>query len=152
MNNICIEQASIRDLDDLAVIFDQYRVFYKQESNVEEAKQFLFDRLEHQQSVVFKAYDSSSRRIVGFTQLYPSFSSISMKRSWILNDLFVQEEYRGHGIARRLLNEAKEYAILTKAKGIGLSTSHVNFKAQRLYESLGYKKDDEFYHYYLTSN
>lgn len=72
-----------------------------------------------------------------------------MKRSWILNDLFVKEEYRGRGIARQLLNEAKNFADLTRAKGIELATSHLNIKAQNLYESLGYKKDDEFCHYYL---
>jgi len=150
LNNILIAQASIRDLDDLAILFDQYRIFYNQDSNIEEAKQFLFDRLEHQESIVFIASDVQSDTLVGFTQLYPSFSSISMKRSWILNDLFVKEEYRSQGIARQLLNEAKDYAVLTRAKGIELSTSQLNLKAQKLYEWLGYKKDEEYYHYYLT--
>lgn len=150
MNNIQIAQASIKDLEELAELFDQYRIFYNQESNLLGAEQYLFDRIEHQESIIFMAKDLQTKRMTGFTQLYPTFSSISMKRSWILNDLFVQEEYRGQGIARQLLNEAKEYALLTRAKGIELSTSHLNIRAQKLYESLGYEKDNEFYHYYLT--
>lgn len=150
MNNMHIIQASVKDLEELAPLFDQYRIFYNQESNLKDAEQYLSDRMEHQESVIFIAKDLHTDRITGFTQLYPSFSSISMKRSWILNDLFVQDEYRGLGIARQLLNEAKDYALLTKAKGIELSTSYLNIKAQKLYESLGYEKDNEFYHYYLT--
>lgn len=150
MNNIQIAQASIKDLEAIAPLFDQYRIFYNQESDLAGAEQYLFDRMEHQESVIFFAKDLHTKRLSGFTQLYPSFSSISMKRSWILNDLFVHEEYRGQGIARQLLNEAKDFSLLTRAKGIELSTSHLNSRAQKLYESLGYEKDDEFYHYYLT--
>ena len=87
---------------------------------------------------------------VGFTQLYPSFSSISMKRSWILNDLYVVEDYRRRGVAQLLLESAKGYAKQVKSKGLGLSTANNNLNAQRIYERNGYKQDEEFIHYYLT--
>ncbi|WP_044478197.1 GNAT family N-acetyltransferase [Paenibacillus antibioticophila] len=145
-----ITQASINDLEELVAIFDQYRIFYNQAADPEGASQFLFERFEHQESIIFIARDIQTGRAVGFTQLYPVFSSISMKRSWILNDLYVIEEYRKRGGATQLLNSAKEFAILTRAKGIELSTSHLNLSAQSLYESIGYKKDDEYFHYYLT--
>ena len=86
---------------------------------------------------------------LGFTQMYPSFSSVSMQRNWILNDLFVIPEKRKQGVATALLEKAKEFAMETKAKGLRLSTGMDNHLAQRFYERLGYKRDEAFYHYYL---
>lgn len=146
---IFIVQATVKDLEQLASVFDQYRVFYKQASDLEAAKQFLFDKFEHRESVIFLAKHQPSDQIVGFTQLYPSFSSISLQRTWILNDLFVCADYRKQGIATALLNQAKEFAALTKAKGLELSTATDNAAAQKCYEALGYQRDDDFYHYFL---
>ena len=89
-------------------------------------------------------------QIVGFTQLYPSFSSVSMKRIWILNDLFVVATHRKKGIARLLMETAKQYAQEAGAVRIVLATKISNNLAQALYESLGYIKDEEFYHYSLS--
>ncbi|MDF2958823.1 MAG: hypothetical protein K0S39_558 [Paenibacillus sp.] len=90
------------------------------------------------------------KRITGFTQLYPVFSSISMKRSLILNDLFVKEEYRKQGIAQLLLDEAKNYAKQMNAKGLELCTAIDNERARRLYERNGFVQDQEFFHYFLS--
>ena len=73
-----------------------------------------------------------------------------MKRAWILNDLYVIEGIRSQGVARGLMNQARDYAIATRAKGIQLSTALDNVRAQKLYESLNYERDVEYYHYYLT--
>ena len=81
--------------------------------------------------------------------MYPSFSSVSAKRSWILNDLYVAAGSRRSGVARTLMNAAKDFAIGTGAKGLSLSTARSNVIAQALYESLGYEKDSDFYSYYL---
>jgi GNAT superfamily N-acetyltransferase len=88
--------------------------------------------------------------MVGYTQLFPSFSSVSMKRIWILNDLFVQEAHRNKGAARLLMNAAENFARQTGAVRIILSTQISNAAAQTLYESLGYRKDEDFYHYSLS--
>lgn len=149
MSDILIVQATVKDLEPLVPVFDQYRMFYKQQSDLEGAKRFLFEKFEHRESVIFLAKHQPSDQIVGFTQLYPSFSSISLQRTWILNDLFVCADYRKQGIATKLLDQAKEFAVLTKAKGLALSTATGNDTAQRRYEALGYKRDDEFYHYFL---
>lgn len=143
-------QATVHDVEDAAPLFDQYRVFYGQESDVVSARAFLFDRLVARESMIFMARDSTNHQAVGFMQLYPSFSSISLKRSWILNDLFVAEDNRGKGIAQQLLEEAKKYAGACSAKGIELATAQDNVKAQQLYERNGYEKDEAFYHYYLS--
>ena len=144
-----IRQATINDLEGLAVLFDQYRIFYGQASDIEKADAFLFDRFAHNESVIFVAEDKGANKPAGFTQLYPIFSSVSMKRVWLLNDLFVAETYRKQGIANGLLAAAKDFAERTKAKGIELATAMNNKGAQKLYEKMGYVRDTEFYHYFL---
>lgn len=145
-----VVQATIHDLNDLVPLFDLYRVFYKQPSNLEGAKEFLFNRFDHAESVIFVARAASDGKAVGFAQLYPTFTSLSMKRSWVLNDLYVREEHRREGIAERLLHQVKEFTAQTKARGVALSTAPDNVKAQSLYEKHGFVKDDEFYQYFLT--
>jgi GNAT superfamily N-acetyltransferase len=86
---------------------------------------------------------------LGFTQLYPSFSSVSVKRLWILNDLFVSQAARRGGVGRRLLERAREWAVETGAKGLTLTTALNNTAARALYESCGWRLDDEFAHYQL---
>lgn len=148
---VTVREAGLKDLRELAAIFDLYRIFYGQEPDVDGAAAFLFERMEHRESVILIAVDDKQDRIGGFTQLYPVFSSISMKRSYILNDLYVREEYRRQGIARLLLEAAKQYARLARAKGLSLSTAVTNVSAQRLYERSGYVRDEKFIHYDLTS-
>ena len=82
-----IVQATIENVKDLAPLFDGYRVFYKQPSDLEKATEFLTQRFQKNDSVIFMAFEGASA--LGFTQLYPSFSSVSMQRTYILNDLFV---------------------------------------------------------------
>lgn len=147
--NIRVEQANISHIDPLTTLFDDYRIFYGKESNLEKAKQFLIDRIYHQQSTVFIALDDMDNG-AGFTQLYPSFSSVSMQGLWILNDLFVNENYRRQGVGKMLMDWAKMHAIQTNAKGLVLETQLENKEAQRLYESLGYVKSEDYYVYNLT--
>lgn len=139
--------ANIEHLEALSVLFDQYRVFYDQPSDIDKARLFLQKRFDDRDSVIFAA--RSRDLIVGFTQLYPSFSSVSMKRVWILNDLFVTPSYRNQGVARSLMAIAKQYAQDTEAICISLSTQKTNNVAQALYESLGYERDEVFHHYSL---
>jgi len=148
MNELFVRQATIEDLNEVTILFNEYRIFYGQETDLEGAKQFLLDRFEHSQSIIFVV--TENHQFIGFTQLYPSFSSVSMKRSWILNDLFVVETCRGNGVARLLLEAAKKFTTQTNAKGISLSTSISNERAQSIYERYGFEKENEFFHYYLT--
>ncbi len=147
--NIVIRWASVADLDQLVPLFDAYRVFYEQPSDLEGAQNFLADRLGQLQSVVLLAEEKATGRAAGFAQLYPVFSSVSMQRSWILNDLYVDSRFRGFGIGSALLDAVTRHAQLTGAKGIALSTAPTNKTAQRLYESKGYKLDDEYLNYFL---
>lgn len=143
-----IYQATMADLEDVSHLFNLYRMFYQQPSDLEGAKMYIKERLENEDSVIFLVKDNE--KYVGFTQLYPSFSSISMKRVWILNDLYVKAENRKQGIGEMLLQKVKAFAIETEAKSISLSTAFTNDSAQRLYEKNGYIRDTEFYHYDLS--
>ena len=139
--------ANINHLESVSVLFDRYRVFYNQPSNLEAAKEFLKEPFNNKESVVFAANDNGE--LVGFTQLYPSFSSVSMKRVWILNDLYVEESHRRRGIAKLLISVAEEYAKQSGAIRVILSTQISNITAQKLYEARDYLKNEEFYHYAL---
>ena len=139
--------AKFEDLEEVSRLFDQYRVFYKKSSNIEAARTFLQERFQKNESTMFVARDQEL--MVGFTQLYPSFSSVSLKRTWILNDLFVEEPYRKKGVAKSLIKAAERFARETGAVRIILATQISNTAAQSLYESLGYVKDKDFYHYAL---
>jgi ribosomal protein S18 acetylase RimI-like enzyme len=140
-------QARLEHLDEVSKLFDQYRVFYQSSSDLEAARKFLQERFHKKDSTIFVVQDDE--HIVGFTQLYPSFSSVSMKRVWILNDLFVEPAWRNKGVAKRLLRAAEDFARETEAVRITLATQISNTAAQALYESLGYCQDEEFYHYSL---
>ncbi|MFN6472783.1 MAG: GNAT family N-acetyltransferase [Nostoc sp. SerVER01] len=139
--------ANINHLESLSILFDRYRVFYNQTSDIEAAKEFIQERFKNNDSVVFAANDNGE--IIGFTQLYPSFSSVSIKRVWILNDLYVKESHRQKRVATLLMNAAQEYAKVSGAVRVILATHISNINAQKLYKSQGYIKDEEFYHYAL---
>jgi len=143
-----IRQATVGDLELLVPLFDAYRVFYRGASDPAGARRFLLERFEHNQSIVFLAFDGEEA--VGFTQLYPSFSSVSMRRIWILNDLFVAPEARCGGVGSALLRAAADYGRRTEAVRLTLSTEVTNETAQRVYEREGWVKDTAFYSYDLT--
>ncbi len=148
--SIRVRQAEPADADAIAPLFDGYRQFYQQTSDLPLALAFIGERLTLRESVILLAQDEAGHAI-GFTQLYPSFSSISARRLWILNDLFVVPDARGKKVGRALLDAAKAHAIATQAKGLQLSTAFDN-PAQKLYESAGYERDQVFYHYSLILN
>lgn len=146
--SVNIHKATMKDLEGITTLFNNYRMFYKQESNIEGAKAFVQDRIAQNESVIFVAVQNGE--YVGFTQLYPSFSSVSMNRLWILNDLFVQESNRGTGVGKSLLEAAKQFASENGAKGLNLQTETNNISAQRLYAKNGYIRDNQHFHYELT--
>ncbi len=146
---IKIKTALIDDLEAVSKLFNHYRVFYQQPSDLALARSFIAERLTNQDSTIFFAHNGASEPL-GFTQLYPSFSSVSAQRTWILNDLYVDKKARQKGVARQLMEAAKRFAIETNSNGISLETAFDNTTAQRLYESLGYRKNDSFFSYFLS--
>ena len=144
--NIIIEQANLDHLEKVSELFNSYRVFYKQNSDIDLALKFVSDRIRNEESIIFLAMDETGNPL-GFTQLYPTFSSVYAQRIWILCDLFVSESSRRLGVGEKLMNSAKIFALETGAKGISLETAENNIKAQALYESLGYQKSNDFFYF-----
>ncbi len=142
-----IKRANIAHLDALAPLFDAYRSFYKRDADLEGARAFLKERLEHEESVIFLAELDSQQ--AGFTQLYPLFSSVNMSRIWLLNDLYVAESARRSGVAGALLDAARQHGEQTGASGLMLETAEDNRPAQTLYERKGWKREQGFYWYAL---
>lgn len=151
-SEVPIRRATTDDVERIAPLFDAYRVFYHQPSDPDAARCFLRERLEHDQSVIFLALleNGGNATAAGFTQLYPVFSSVSMAPAWILNDLYVDAHHRQRGIARRLMERAAAFAKERGARYLALETAIDNAPARRLYESLGWKRDEEFYRYSLV--
>lgn len=146
-----ITKATIDHLDTLSPLFDSYRQFYEQQSDLPLSRTFLKERIENQESVIFLATDEQGRGL-GFTQLFPTFSSVSAQRSWILNDLFVANHARKQGVGKALMNAASHMAQNMGAKGILLETGKDNTTAQKLYERLGYHQENNVHFYFLPTD
>ncbi len=131
-----IKQITIADYKLVTGLFDQYRVFYKQASDIALAETFIKNRLERNESIIFVALQGDSP--VGFTQLYPLLSSVRATKNWLLNDLYVDANHRKKGIGEALLQTAYEFAKNDGAAFIELETGVDNFTAQSLYEATGF--------------
>jgi len=139
-----VVRATPQDIDRLVPLFEAYREFYRRPRDASGARRFLSERLQRGDSTVFLAEESW--HLLGFTQLYPTFASLSMKPWWILYDLYVIPAARRKGVASLLLSQAKQLAQETGAEGISLETARDN-PAQVLYEAQGWKQDQVFLHY-----
>jgi len=144
-----IIKAEIKHLNDLVPLFNGYRVFYKKQSDLDGAKAFLKQRLEKQDTIIYIAY--AEDKAIGFMHLFHSFTSISMCPLYILNDLFVNKNYRKKGVGVALLNKAKEQAKQDDYKFVVLQTETDN-PAQHLYESLGWEKDKDLHYIWHNEN
>lgn len=142
MPDVTVSIAVAAELEDLTTLFDGYRVFYEQPSDPERARTFLRDRFQHDDSVIFIARCDGAA--AGFVQMYPSFSSVSTARIWILNDLFVAPHARQSGVARALMDFAVDWAAANGAARLILETARDNVPAKALYRELGWRMDEEF--------
>jgi GNAT superfamily N-acetyltransferase len=140
-----IIRAGTEHVDLIAPLFDAYRQFYKAEPDPDGARQFIFERLANDESVIFLALEAE--KPLGFVQLYPVFASIAMQRLWLLNDLLVEAAARRQGVGQALMKRAEAFARETGARGLFLRTATDNEPAQRLYERCAWVRDTQFYRY-----
>lgn len=141
-----ILRATAEHVSIIAPLFDAYRQFYRRASDPDGARSFIDARLQNEESVIFLAFDEDGTPL-GFVQLYPSFSSLSLARTWILNDLFVDPAARRRGVGEALLRRAATFAVESEARLLTLATEITNTTAQRLYERMGWQRNQEFYYY-----
>jgi len=144
-----IRQATSADLDRVAPLFDAYRQFYRLAPDLPLARAFIAERLSRGDSTIYLAEEQGAG--LGFVQLYPVFSSTAVVpgRLWLLNDLYVIPAARGRRVGHGLMERARELGLATGARGIFLQTARDNTPAQRLYEALGYRRDEQFLVYEL---
>ena len=148
-----IVTATLEHLDLLAPLFVKYREFYGELPFPDSSRKFLETRLRRKESVIYLALaDDDEDKLLGFCQLYPSYSSLSLKRVWILNDIYVAEDARRQLVADRLLQTAKKMAKETNAVRMRVATSRDNEVAQKVYESIGFHEDSQFKNYILPIN
>lgn len=141
-----IVRAKLADVAELHPLVEKYRAFYKQPTNAK-TLDYLKSRLENDEAVIFMARDNSVA--VGFTMIYPTFSTVSLSNVWLLNDLYVAEANRGQGIASKLMETAESAARAAGATRVFLRTANDNTTAQSLYEGRGYLQDEVFRRYDL---
>ena len=136
------------DINQIAILFDGYRVFYRKESDIKAAQDFLTERFQNNDSKIYVC-ENEENNLVGFVQLYPLFSSTRMKKLWLLNDLFVNPEFRGHGISVKLIERAKQLAKNTGACALCLETEKSNIIGNQLYPKTGFTLNEgsNFYEY-----
>ena len=140
-----IRQATVGDLDAISPLFNAYRVFYEERSDLDAAQAFLEENLLHERSSVFLFEENG--HVVGFTQLYPAVCSVAMKPFYVLYDLYVVPQARGKGVGTALLEFAHQWSREQGASRVDLETAHNNVVAQSVYEALGYELDTEFRKY-----
>ena len=141
-----IIEAESNHIEQVGELFDLYRQFYKYESNLIESTNYVKDRINNKESIIFIAINDNNEAI-GFVQLYETFGSLDLGKIIILYDLYVKKDHRKNKAGRQLMLRSHEYAKKINAKRIQLSTAIDNFIGQSLYESLGYVKDADFYTY-----
>ena len=145
--SIVITRANMEHYKDVGALFDLYRQFYKYRANLKASTKYIKDRINQNESFIFICF--YKKEPAGFAQLYETFDSLNINKKLILYDLYVDKKYRKNGIGRKLMDQAKKLAKFKKIQNIELSTAKNNKKAQSLYESLDYKRDKEYYNYFL---
>src|ERR1700749_5080579 len=130
-----IKRITLSEYQLVAGLFNSYRVFYQQPSDIELAENFIKTRLQNNESVIFLAMADKDGEPApaGFTQLYPTISSVRAIRNWVLNDLYVEADFRKQGIGEALIKAAMDFAREDGAAYVKLETAVDNFTAQKLY-------------------
>lgn len=146
--SITVIKAALKDVDQLALLFDAYRVWYRKEADLGSATAFITDRITHADSVIYAL--ELDGELLGFTQLYPLFSSTRMKKMWLLNDLYIHEEHRGRGYSKLLIDKAKDLCKQTGACGVLLETEKSNEIGNKLYPSTGFILEDNNFYFWTN--
>ena len=138
--------SEVQDVDQLTDLVEQYREFYGQ-ARSEQTPSYLMERISKREAVILVAENDDA--LVGFTQCYPTFSTVSLSVIWLLNDLFVIPDHRRQQVAEQLMQAAEDAAKEAGATRVWLRTAHTNTPAQSLYEKRGWVEDEVFKRYDL---
>jgi len=145
-----IQAASNADLPELSRLYVAYRVFYGEAADEKRAEAFISERVTRSLGQYFLAWNegSTERSAIGFMHLMPSTNTLAMRPIWLVEDLYVDLSARGLGIGSALLRYAEDFARSTGAERLTLSTAHDNVAAQKIYQKLGYVRDEHFLYFH----
>ncbi len=146
-----IKRASIEDIEKIYFMVDEFRQVYGETSDLESCKDFVTERISKNESVIFFACDSVTLTPFGYVQLYPFFSTLSLRTFWMLTDLYIRPDFRKNGYSKLLINNSKVLAQESKTVGILIEARITNHSAERLYDTVGFKKEGEHLYYYLEN-
>lgn len=141
-----IKKVGLNELDETAELFNLYRIFYRQNDDYQQCRLFVRERMIHDQSTIFVVY--ANDKAVGFVQLYKLYHYIKLAKQYLLSDLFVHPDYRGHGLSVALINQAKQWCVDTEACGLMLETEKTNDIGNKLYPGCGFEYDGNHNYYY----
>lgn len=148
---IAVRTATLSDIDRVAPLFDAYRGFYGQTSDLPRSRDWLQQRLSHNEATMLWAECDDTA--VGFTLLYPSWSSVSTGPVLVLNDLYVEASARRRGVALALLRAAEEHGRSQGVLRLSLETARDNHAAQALYGRAGWTADaTQWFHVPLAAH
>jgi ribosomal protein S18 acetylase RimI-like enzyme len=148
-SDLAVRRATLEDVETVAALLDAYRQFYGREPDLELAREFLRERLRRNECIVYLAENAEGVPL-GFAQLYPSFSSVALARTFVLNDLYVVPTARRRGVGGALLGAATAFCKENGAVRVSLTTQITNTAAQSLYTASGWTRQTEYDVYTLT--
>lgn len=125
-----------KDLSALLLLARQYLAFYHTKVDQEDLRKWAEYFLMHPQEGFFCLSEQDGQAI-GFATVYLSWSTLSLGRIAVLNDLFITESWRGQGHGEKLFQFV---ASLTKDRGVvrlEWETTVGNKRAQALYAKMG---------------
>lgn len=151
-STVIISRAGEQDVDQAVALFMSYFDFYNRVHDRQQVAEFIVERLQSSDSVLLLAWLESAegQKAVGMAHVYPTFSTLSLARSWTLNDLYVSTDARGLGVGRALVQAVTDRAGQAGAAEVTLETAVDNSPARRLYQSAGFVTDGGFAHYALS--
>lgn len=141
-----IEQLSEKYIDQLIDVVEEYRKFCGFSASYEQTKKFFQYLFTNEKSVTFIAI-SDNDEVMGFVNLYPSYSTLALSKIWILNDLAVSSRFRRMGLAQKLIKRVITFAEETGAVRVELKTQITNRGAQKFYSEIGFKVDKDNIYY-----
>lgn len=118
-------------------LFVAYRAFYGRTGDEDDARSFLRTRLERRDSLVRAVVVDGSA--TAFVQVYPQHSSLGLRTTWLLNDLFVAPDARSAGAGAALVGRVLDEAAAAGVHEVRLETQPGNARARALYERHGFR-------------
>ncbi|PNZ39544.1 GNAT family N-acetyltransferase [Mammaliicoccus vitulinus] len=140
-----ISRLQVNEVNKIIPIFNEYRVYFGEQSDIDAAERFLYENLSSDNAVIFIAEDNDD--VIGFIQLYTMLSSMKMSELLIINDLYLTAKARGQRIGEKLMHQVFKYGKENGYETIYLETEKSNIGGNRLYTKLGMQIDDEHNYY-----